>query len=61
MNSNEFARNLIGFIHNSPTAFHSVETSEELLKLNGFERLESRERWTLKKVENIILLKIHQL
>ncbi|CEP82233.1 M18 family aminopeptidase [Paraclostridium sordellii] len=49
MNSNEFARNLIGFIHNSPTAFHLVETSEELLKLNGFERLDSRERWTLKK------------
>lgn len=47
MNSKEFARNLIGFIEKSPTAFHSVETSEELLKLNGFKKLEARENWEL--------------
>ncbi|GAA0709798.1 M18 family aminopeptidase [Paraclostridium ghonii] len=47
MNSKEFARNLIGFIEKSPTAFHSVETSEELLKLNGFKKLEAREKWKL--------------
>ncbi|WP_250673374.1 M18 family aminopeptidase [Paraclostridium ghonii] len=47
MNSKEFARNLIGFIEKSPTAFHSVETSEELLKLNGFKKLEAREKWEL--------------
>lgn len=47
MNSKEFARNLIGFIDKSPTAFHSVETSEELLKLNGFKKLEARENWKL--------------
>lgn len=49
MNSKEFAKNLIGFIHNSPTAFHSVETSEELLKLNGFEKLDARSKWDIKK------------
>ncbi|MGL5755654.1 MAG: M18 family aminopeptidase [Paraclostridium sp.] len=49
MNSKEFAKNLIGFIHNSPTAFHSVETSEELLKLNGFENLDARSNWDIKK------------
>lgn len=49
MNSKEFARNLIGFIEKSPTAFHSVETSEELLKLNGFKKLDSREEWKLEQ------------
>ncbi|MEN2258525.1 M18 family aminopeptidase [Paraclostridium benzoelyticum] len=49
MNSKEFARNLIGFIEKSPTAFHSVETSEELLKLNGFKKLDSREAWKLEQ------------
>ncbi|MFR9069400.1 MAG: M18 family aminopeptidase, partial [Paraclostridium sp.] len=49
MNSKEFARNLIGFIEKSPTAFHSVETSEELLKLNGFKKLDARDKWTIEK------------
>lgn len=49
MNSKEFARNLIGFIEKSPTAFHSVETSEELLKLNGFKKLDSREEWKVEQ------------
>ena len=49
MNSNEFARNLLGFIEKSPTAFHSVQTSEELLKLNGFTKLDEREEWKLEQ------------
>ena len=31
MNSKKFAKNLIDFIYNSPTAFHAVSTSKELL------------------------------
>ena len=49
MNSKEFAKNLINFIYESPTAFHAVETSEELLKVNGFKRLEATEKWDIKK------------
>lgn len=49
MNSKEFARNLIDFIYDSPTAFHAVETSEELLKLNGFNKLDATEKWNIKK------------
>ncbi len=49
MNSKEFAKNLISFIHNSPTAFHSVETSQELLNLNGFKKLDAREKWNIEK------------
>ena len=36
MNSKKFAKNLIDFIYNSPTAFHAVSTSKELLDANGF-------------------------
>lgn len=49
MNSKEFAKNLIDFIYDSPTAFHAVETSEELLKVNGFEKLEATEKWNIQK------------
>ncbi|MGL4796563.1 MAG: M18 family aminopeptidase [Paraclostridium sp.] len=49
MNSKEFAKNLIDFIYESPTAFHAVETSEELLKLKGFKKLEATEKWEIKK------------
>lgn len=36
MNSKKFAKNLIDFIYNSPTAFHAVSTSKELFDANGF-------------------------
>lgn len=49
MNSREFAKNLIDFIYESPTAFHAVETSEELLKVNGFTKLEATEKWNIQK------------
>lgn len=49
MNSKQFAKNLIDFIYESPTAFHAIETSEELLKVNGFKKLEATEKWNIEK------------
>lgn len=48
MNSKKFARNLIDFIYNSPTAFHAVSTSKELLDANGFIELDSCKMWDIK-------------
>ena len=42
MKSKKFAQNLIDYIYNSPTAFHAVSTSKELLDTNGFTELDSR-------------------
>ena len=47
MNSKIFAQNLIDYIYNSPTAFHAVSTSKELLDSNGFIELNSRKAWNL--------------
>ena len=49
MNSKQFAKNLVDFIYESPTAFHAIETSEELLKVNGFKKLEATEKWNIEK------------
>lgn len=48
MNSKKFARNLIDFIYNSPTAFHAVSTSKKLLDANGFMELDSCKVWDIK-------------
>ena len=40
-------KDLIDFIYNSPTAFHAVSTSKELLDTNGFTELDSRKVWNL--------------
>ena len=48
MNSKKFAKNLIDFIYNSPTAFHAVSTSKELLDANGFIELDSCKMWDVK-------------
>ena len=48
MNSKNFAKNLIDFIYNSPTAFHAVSTSRELLNLNGFKELDLCKSWDIK-------------
>ncbi|MGL5313269.1 MAG: M18 family aminopeptidase [Peptostreptococcaceae bacterium] len=45
----EFAKNLIDFIYDSPTAFHAVNTSKSLLDENGFEELSLSEKWNLKE------------
>ena len=48
MNSKKFAKNLIDFIYNSPTAFHAVSTSKELLDANGFRELDLCKVWDIK-------------
>lgn len=47
MENREFAKNLIDFIYESPTAFHAVDTSKKLLNNNGFRELESNKKWSL--------------
>ena len=48
MNSKKFAKNLIDFIYSSPTAFHAVSTSKELLDSKGFIELDSCKLWDIK-------------
>ena len=57
MNSKKFAKNLIDFIYNSPTAFHAVSTSKELLDANGFIELDSCKMWDVKAVSYTHLLR----
>ncbi len=40
--------NLIDFIEKSTDCYHAVKTVSETLLENGFERLEERDKWTLK-------------
>ena len=48
MESKVFAKDLIEYIQNSPTAFNAVKVTEELLEDNGFEKLDMTEKWELK-------------
>jgi aspartyl aminopeptidase len=45
----DFAKNLIEFIHNSPSPFHVVKEAEEILIRSGFKKLELSESWNLEK------------
>lgn len=45
MQPTEFIQGLCTYIQNSPTPFHAVKNSEELLSVNGFERLEEGDSW----------------
>lgn len=45
----EFARELIDFIHKSPSNYHVVKNVEEILLENGFQSLDLRERWNIQK------------
>lgn len=44
----QFAKNLIDYIYDSPTAFNAVKTSKDLLVENGFHELKMNEKWQLK-------------
>lgn len=50
----EFAKELIQFIQDSPTAFHAVSSAEEILDKQGFNRLDSEDKWDIKKEVSII-------
>ncbi len=45
----KFAKDLIHFIDESVTAFHAVEQVKSLLDDNGFERIDLKDEWKLKK------------
>ncbi|MDF2891566.1 MAG: family aminopeptidase [Clostridia bacterium] len=45
----EFAKELIDFIYDSPTAFHAVESAKNLLDKQGFIELKEADSWNLDK------------
>ncbi len=45
----DFARDLITFIDESPTMFHAVKTTREILEENGFKELDLGDSWKLEK------------
>ena len=49
MENTNFAKNLIDFIYDSPTAFHATSTSKALLDNNGFKELKLNEKWRLEE------------
>ena len=53
MEVKSFAREVIEFIDESPSAYHVVKNCSHILEENGFERVMPREKWELKRVENI--------
>ena len=54
MNSKKFAKNLRDFIYSSPTAFHAVSTSKELLDSKGFIELDSCKLWDIKSGRKVL-------
>ena len=44
-----FARELIDFLYDSPTAFHAVKNIKKVLKDNGFIELKEEDRWEIQK------------
>ena len=49
MEVKSFAREVIEFIDESPSAYHVVKNCSDILEENGFERVMHREKWELKK------------
>lgn len=45
----QFAKDLIEFIHKSPSNYHAVENVKEILLENGFDEIDSRDRWNIQK------------
>jgi aspartyl aminopeptidase len=45
----EFAKELIDFIYDSPTAFHAVDSAKSILDKQGFTELKEEESWSLEK------------
>ena len=45
MQPTEFVQGLFKYIQDSPTPFHAVKNSEEILSLNGFQRLDETASW----------------
>ncbi|BBM44854.1 M18 family aminopeptidase [Leptotrichia trevisanii] len=49
MEVKSFAREVIEFIDESPSAYHVVKNCSDILDENGFERIMPREKWEIKK------------
>jgi aspartyl aminopeptidase len=49
MESQQFAKELIEFIYQSPTAFHAVASVEKILIGSGYKELFENEKWDLKR------------
>ncbi|MBZ2174478.1 M18 family aminopeptidase [Schnuerera sp. xch1] len=53
----KFAKDLINFIDNSPSSFHAVKKAEDVLVKSGFEKLELKDKWDLKKEGKYYIIK----
>ena len=43
----ENAKQLLDFIENSPSVFHVIENTKEILNAAGFQELKEHKKWTL--------------
>lgn len=48
MNSEKFITDFIDFLRKSPTSFHAVKNTKDILEKAGFEQLEETTKWELK-------------
>lgn len=53
----EFAKDLINFIHKSPSNYHAVENVKGILLENGFQNLDLTERWNVQKGRKYFTIK----
>ena len=49
MEVKSFAREVVEFIDDSPSAYHVIKNCSVILKENGFKKLKQQEKWELKK------------
>ncbi|MGL5328614.1 MAG: M18 family aminopeptidase [Peptostreptococcaceae bacterium] len=57
METRDFAKDLLNYIYESPTSFHAVDTSVNLLKEKGFRELILHEKWNLEVGEKYYVTK----
>lgn len=55
----DFAKELIGFINDSPSVFHAVATSKVILENHGFTELQEGDRWKLQRGGKYFMIKNH--
>ena len=53
--SNKITTDLLEFIENSPSCFHAVQTTKEILTKHGFTELSEDQTWNLTPVMIILL------
>ena len=55
----DFAKRLIDFIYDSPTAFHAVDITQKMLEDHGFAELKEEDRWKLQMGGKYYMVKNH--